>query len=79
MKLSYSDLQWRTFPDNPEERVDFPAPPPFFGQMRAKAALELAMKGGFHAYLVGPASLGKHESLLKYLEGQTVETPPDLL
>lgn len=79
MKLSYQDLQWRTFPDNPQERVDFPAPPPFFGQTRAKAALELAMKGGFHAYLVGPASLGKHESLLKYLQSQTVETPPDLL
>lgn len=79
MKLSYPATEWRTFPENPDEPVDLPAPPPFFGQERAKAALELALKGGFHAYLVGPPSLGKHEALLSYLRTQSVETPPDLL
>ncbi|MER3552970.1 MAG: peptidase S16 [Meiothermus sp.] len=79
MKLTYGALEWRTFPQTPDEPVDAPAPPPFFGQERAKAALELALKGGFHAYLVGPPSLGKHEALLEYLRTQTVETPPDLL
>jgi predicted ATP-dependent protease len=79
MKLTYDALEWRSFPQNPDEPVDLPVPPPFFGQERAKAALELALKGGFHAYLVGPPSLGKHEALLEYLRAQTVETPPDLL
>ncbi|MBF6596205.1 MAG: AAA family ATPase [Thermaceae bacterium] len=79
MRLSYAALEWRTFPENPNQVVDLPPPPPFFGQERAKAALELALKGGFHAYLVGPPSLGKHEALLEYLARQSVETPPDLL
>jgi len=79
MRLSYDVLEWRTFPENPGEVVEFPAPPPFFGQERARAALELALKGGFHAYLVGPPSLGKHEVLMGFLQAQRVETPPDLL
>lgn len=79
MKLSYQALEWRTFPDHSTDIVAFPPAPPFFGQERAKAALELAIRGGFHAYLVGPSSLGKHEALLAYLSTQTVETPPDLL
>lgn len=79
MKLTYDALEWRSFPQTPDEPVDLPVPPPFFGQERARAALELALKGGFHAYLVGPPSLGKHEALLEYLRAQTVETPPDLL
>jgi len=79
MRLSYETLEWRTFTDNSSERVGFPPAPPFFGQERARAALELALRGGFHAYVVGPASLGKHEALLAHLSSQTVETPPDLL
>lgn len=79
MKLSYQALEWRTFTDHSTDIVTFPPPPPFFGQERAKAALELAIRGGFHAYLVGPSSLGKHEALLAYLSTQAVETPPDLL
>lgn len=79
MKLSYQALEWRTFSDHSTDIVAFPPAPPFFGQERAKAALELAIRGGFHAYLVGPSSLGKHEALLAYLSTQTVETPPDLL
>lgn len=79
MKMNYQALEWRTVPIHSDELLDLPSPVPFFGQERAKAALELALKGGFHAYLVGPSSLGKHESLLSYLQTQTVETPPDLL
>lgn len=79
MRLSYEALEWRTFTDNSTDIVAFPLAPPFFGQERAKAALELAIRGGFHAYLVGPSSLGKHEALLAYLSAQAVETPPDLL
>ena len=79
MKLLYEALEWRTFTDNSTDIVAFPPAPPFFGQERARAALELAIRGGFHAYLVGPSSLGKHEALLAYLSTQTVETPPDLL
>ncbi|MCL6527692.1 MAG: AAA family ATPase [Thermaceae bacterium] len=79
MKLPYDALEWRSFPPNPEAPVALPTPPPFFGQERARAALELALKGGFHAYVVGPPSLGKHEALLEYLQQQSVETPPDLL
>ncbi len=79
MKLSYQDLEWRTFADDSADIVAFPLAPPFFGQERARAALELAIQGGFHAYLVGPSSLGKHEALLAYLGTQSVETPPDLL
>ncbi|GEM83816.1 AAA family ATPase [Meiothermus hypogaeus] len=79
MKLSYEALEWRTLHDNSSDVVSFPPAPPFFGQERARAALELALRGGFHAYLVGPSSLGKHEALLAYLSTQTVETPPDLL
>jgi predicted ATP-dependent protease len=79
MKLSYETLEWRTFTDRSSDFAAFPPAPPFFGQERAKAALELAIRGGFHAYLVGPSSLGKHEALLAYLSTQTVETPPDLL
>ncbi|MDX2005748.1 MAG: AAA family ATPase [Meiothermus sp.] len=79
LELNYDSLEWRTFPSEPDAPAEFPPPPPFFGQERAKAALELALKGGFHAYLVGPSSLGKHEALLRYLQSQRVETPPDLL
>lgn len=79
MKLTYSQLEWRTHPADPDAPANFPPPVPFFGQERAKAALELALKGGFHGYLVGPSSLGKHESLLSFLQSQKVETPPDLL
>ncbi len=79
MRLSYESLKWRTKIDNPDEIADFEPPVAFFGQGRAKDALDLTIKGGFHAYLVGPSSLGKHESLLKYLETLSVETPPDLL
>lgn len=78
MRLSYETLEWRTL-ESSEELLDLPPAPPFFGQERARKALELALRGGFHAYLVGPASLGKHEALLAYLSTQSVETPPDLL
>ncbi len=79
MRLSYEALEWRTPIENSAEPVSLPPPPPFFGQERAREALELALRGGFHAYLVGPSSLGKHEALLAYLSTQSVETPPDLL
>lgn len=79
MRLSYEALEWRTLCENSEEIASFPPASPFFGQERAREALELAIRGGFHAYLVGPAGLGKHEALLAYLRTQTVETPPDLL
>jgi len=79
MKLSYEALEWRTFCENSNEMALFPPAKPFFGQERARDALEMAIRGGFHAYLVGPSSLGKHEALLAYLSTQTVETPPDLL
>ncbi|GIW33119.1 AAA family ATPase [Meiothermus sp.] len=79
MRLSYEALEWRTLTENSSDIVSLPPAPPFFGQERARAALELALRGGFHAYLVGPSSLGKHESLLAYLSTQSVETPPDLL
>lgn len=82
MRLSYEALEWRTLTDDSSdssEVVSIPPAPPFFGQERARAALELALRGGFHAYLVGPSSLGKHEALLAYLSTQSVETPPDLL
>ncbi|RIH88494.1 Lon protease [Meiothermus luteus] len=79
MELSYEALEWRTPLPEQDQVLDLPPPPPFFGQERAKAALELAVQGGFHAYLVGPAGLGKHEALLAYLSSQRVETPPDLL
>ena len=79
MRLSYQALEWRTLGEGSEEVVEFPLAPPFFGQERALAALELAIQGGFHAYVVGPPSLGKHEALLTYLSKLSVETPPDLL
>lgn len=79
LRLPYQSLEWRTFPTDPERVAESPPPPPFFGQERARAALEMALRGGFHAYLVGPPSLGKHEALLQYLRAQRVETPPDLL
>jgi ATP-dependent Lon protease len=79
MRLSYEALEWRTPIENSAEPVSLPLPPPFFGQERARGALEMAIRGGFHAYLVGPSSLGKHETLLAYLSTQSVETPPDLL
>lgn len=78
MRLSYEALEWRTL-ESSEELLDLPPAPPFLGQERARKALELALRGGFHAYLVGPPSLGKHEALLAYLSTQSVETPPDLL
>lgn len=78
MRLTYEALEWRTL-ESSEELLDLPPAPPFFGQERARKALELALRGGFHAYLVGPPSLGKHEALLAYLSAQSVETPPDLL
>lgn len=78
MRLTYEALEWRTL-ESSEELLDLPPAPPFFGQERAREALELALRGGFHAYLVGPPSLGKHEALLAYLSAQSVETPPDLL
>ncbi len=77
--MSYEALEWRTFCEDPEAPVPPTEAPPFFGQERARAALDLAIRGGFHAYLVGPPSLGKHEALLAYLRAQRVETPPDLL
>jgi predicted ATP-dependent protease len=78
-RISYEDLEWRSFCADPEREVNHPPPPPFFGQERVRAALELALKGGFHAYVVGPPGLGKHEALMRYLQQQRVETPPDLL
>ncbi|RDI96390.1 peptidase S16 [Meiothermus sp. QL-1] len=77
--VSYEALEWRTPLPDEDEVLNLPPPPPFFGQERARKALELAVRGGFHAYLVGPPGLGKHEALLNYLSAQRVETPPDLL
>lgn len=78
MRLTYEALEWRNLGSS-EELLNLPPAPPFFGQERARKALELALRGGFHAYLVGPSGLGKHEALLAYLSAQSVETPPDLL
>lgn len=79
MRLPYDTLEWRTLPQDPEASVpDWPSES-FYGQQRAKEALEAALRTGGHAYLVGPSGLGKKITLFRSLQHHPRTPPPDQL
>ncbi|AEB11470.1 peptidase S16 lon domain protein [Marinithermus hydrothermalis DSM 14884] len=81
-RITYDELIYETPVQEPERtNEDLPPPPAFYGQTKAKAALEHALKAETHAYLTGPSGTQKKETLLAYLGpvAATRPTPPDLL
>ncbi|PZA07949.1 MULTISPECIES: AAA family ATPase [unclassified Meiothermus] len=76
MRLSYDLLEWRTFPQDPEASLPEGSSESFYGQERAREALEAALRTGGHGYLVGPPGLGKKAALFDFLKHHPPRTPP---
>lgn len=76
MRLPPDLLEWQTFPQDPEAPVSEWPSESFYGQERAREALEAALRTGGHGYLVGPSGLGKKAALFDFLKRQPPRTPP---